>query len=1073
MEPLNRPPARAKVAPFFVINGRSDKPRLDAMMSEFAEAGYDAAILHPRAGLRMPYLSEVWFQTIDHCVQTAARHGMKVWLYDEYPYPSGVAGGRVLARNPEFAELHLDIRRFKVEGGAKVSCEMGAGRLLAAFLIPRSDAEELCWRQAREVTSQCGVYNSTWINRAHDSRFYYSLDHAQLYKCHRAMEYLPVNVFEGEVPSGTWELVSFFKVTGGDTLEPYGHYVDVSNGEATAAFMEETHEAYRQWLGDRFGAEIEGIFTDEPKYRNPLPWSKTIASHWREWQLDRRSLLGLLPDYPGGALRRSYREVGHQLFLDQWIHPIRNWCDQNSMQLGGHISPEEDWWAESRCAGSILPLIRNFHTPGCDLIIPAVGDRLHPILNSTPTMAVSAAAQSGAPHALCEMLACSDYSVSMQTIKRIGDWLATFGINFAVPHGCFQSLEGLRRYDAPPTFIEPSTNHRYMRQWTEHFRATASRLGPRNVKVETAIVRPMRNLFGIAEEEEARELTREVHALGIHLLERGISFHWVDDEDLVSPIFEEGALRIGEAQYRRLIVPLPLVERAAAGLDACRKAGVAVLDPAGAREVPGPLECKEGDVRAVRSTRGETFCVNLSEAPRTFRLEGRQHALEGYESRWVEPGGRQLRSVEMMRLSPGQWEVMPEGANSFRLLHWSCDGTPVTPGPIYQGLPGLLGPQTELTVYGPVPTEARLPGLLHLQYETTFEWEGASASLALVIEKGSLVGERRVFLNDRELAEWKLEGTTEALPRERHEVVPLPGRNRLRIELATGDRRDGMLAQPYLEGTFRVLDATRAHLAEWEGALKGGDWAADGFPHYSGTMCYETFFPMDRKEDLEGALYLEFSEPPASMVEVSLNGIDLGALLWAPWRIDLSPALVVGENRLCLRVTNTLYNFMYGEPKPSGMMGEAVLVKRLPVALAKPARPLSALHAMTLVETALALGLMAFCTLSLLGLLPVMFSAMADSRERMLGSRIYQKVAIALREAPPEEAGTQYFTLEGAALPAGQMGDIRVSYTSPAPLQLPEAGGRYQLDTVSTVEIEIQNSATRRPLIRRSLLLPK
>ena len=53
-------------------------------------------------GLDTPYLSEPWFQLVELILHEARRYGMPVWLADEYPYPSGVSGGEVAVRHPEY-----------------------------------------------------------------------------------------------------------------------------------------------------------------------------------------------------------------------------------------------------------------------------------------------------------------------------------------------------------------------------------------------------------------------------------------------------------------------------------------------------------------------------------------------------------------------------------------------------------------------------------------------------------------------------------------------------------------------------------------------------------------------------------------------------------------------------------------------------------------------------------------------------------------------------------------------------------------------------------------------------------
>lgn len=910
MEPVkvtSQPAVR--IAPFFVLNDELREERLGQMMKECAGAGFDSVILHPRPGLRTPYLSKSWFAAIADCLRLAREHGLKVWLYDEYPWPSGAAGGRVIQRNADFAERHLGIRQYRLQGGGTVRQVLGATPILQAFLAPVTLDGKTRWEHAQVVTDAIGMLNTTWITREWDSRYYYPQDYVERYACRRSMEYLPEQVFESFLSEGRWELVTFTVEVGSDFLEPFGHYVDLSSRDATEAFLAETHERYRAYFHEDFGSEILGVFTDEPKYRNALPWSRHIEAAWKDYQRDPRALLALLADSEGDELLRSYRRLTADLFGRNWVGPVSGWCRKENLELIGHISPEEDWWGESRSAGSILRHLRQFSVPGCDLIIPAVGDGGHPVLNLTPSLAVSAAAQNGASQALCEVFGCSNYSLDLQTVKRVSDWLMLFGINFIVPHGCFYSLAGPRRFDAPPTFLSPSTLLPFLARWSAGIRETAETLGPGR-PVDYAIVRPMSHLLGLSDQraDEAARYFDEAIRVAQHLLEHGLSFHWVDDEDVCDEAIGEGAFRVGRAAYDRLIAWRELLP--ARILASLRREDIAVVSPSEAMELRGPLECASGDLRAVRDTGGRWFCVNLAPEPRRFRLAGREGFLEGYESCWFEPGCPPVAPRSRLGLGV-QWRILPRCENTFRLGNWTCNGAPWKPGFAYHRLDSSH--RTAPTVYGPVPTESRLKEAVAWNFESCFVCESLPERLALTLEEGAVEGDWQAFLNDMPLRDWRLR--EDFFKGRDHDLAALvrPGGNRLRISVAATDARDGLWLEPVLRGDFLAEADGRLSRREAEGT--GGDWTQAGFPHYSGSMDFEQTVAW---EEAEGEAWLVFSRPPAGMVEVFLNEQIVGTLLWSPWKIRIQNHLVPGANTLRLRVTNTLDNFLQGQIRPSG-----------------------------------------------------------------------------------------------------------------------------------------------------------
>lgn len=71
-------------------------PYLDAIVAQ----GYKGVCPHPRDGLRVPYLSRAFWNGIDRFVAAARERNLAVWFYDEFPFPSGMAGGIVVDEMP-------------------------------------------------------------------------------------------------------------------------------------------------------------------------------------------------------------------------------------------------------------------------------------------------------------------------------------------------------------------------------------------------------------------------------------------------------------------------------------------------------------------------------------------------------------------------------------------------------------------------------------------------------------------------------------------------------------------------------------------------------------------------------------------------------------------------------------------------------------------------------------------------------------------------------------------------------------------------------------------------------------
>ncbi|MHC4884905.1 MAG: hypothetical protein ACYTGH_07465 [Planctomycetota bacterium] len=103
---LNDPPPHRQPYPFWFWNGEMEADEWNGEMEAdeirrqlaiMREAGITEFILHGRTGLETPFLSEEWFAAVGVAIEDAAAHGMRVWIYDEYNWPSGTANGAITA----------------------------------------------------------------------------------------------------------------------------------------------------------------------------------------------------------------------------------------------------------------------------------------------------------------------------------------------------------------------------------------------------------------------------------------------------------------------------------------------------------------------------------------------------------------------------------------------------------------------------------------------------------------------------------------------------------------------------------------------------------------------------------------------------------------------------------------------------------------------------------------------------------------------------------------------------------------------------------------------------------------
>lgn len=119
------PPVKNRIKPFWFWNDLISDEEIINQLSEMHDKGLGGAFICARQGLKIPYLSKEWFNKIQFASEKAKDFGLEVWLYDEYPYPSGMSGGEVLQQNPDDEHKILEHKRIELEDGGNFEVNLG------------------------------------------------------------------------------------------------------------------------------------------------------------------------------------------------------------------------------------------------------------------------------------------------------------------------------------------------------------------------------------------------------------------------------------------------------------------------------------------------------------------------------------------------------------------------------------------------------------------------------------------------------------------------------------------------------------------------------------------------------------------------------------------------------------------------------------------------------------------------------------------------------------------------------------------------------------------------------------
>ena len=99
------------MVPLLAITGRPTEAEARAKVAAMHAQGMQSFLIYARSGLQLEYMGENWLKLCEWLCDEAERLGMKVWLYDEYNWPSGTCRGRVPNENEAWRYAECGVYR--------------------------------------------------------------------------------------------------------------------------------------------------------------------------------------------------------------------------------------------------------------------------------------------------------------------------------------------------------------------------------------------------------------------------------------------------------------------------------------------------------------------------------------------------------------------------------------------------------------------------------------------------------------------------------------------------------------------------------------------------------------------------------------------------------------------------------------------------------------------------------------------------------------------------------------------------------------------------------------------------
>ena len=526
--------------PFWFWNGNINKDEVRRQIKSMHDGGAKGFFLHPRQGMTIPYMSKTFLDTVKEAVYAAKELNMEMWLYDEYPYPSGVAGGEVLENGSYRARL---LTPYRFEGTGHIEYDLRWGKVLYAKAFPVVDGS-IRWQDEYDISEYIGII--------YDREIYQGGSGLSVYNKKRFFTggHLKRLIWDAPKAIEKWEIFVFIEHEI-DDFKYFGSFVDPLNKEAIKEYINFTHERYKKAFGEEFGKTVKGIFTDEtaPNSEQGIYWSALLPKLFEERNgyslIDRLPALICDTDGDDQKFLYDFNSTVYEAFVDSYDKPIKQWCEKNGLLYTGekpHLRGEQ---------------ISFMHIAGLDNGHQKVG--AEPALYPSHYRASAKVVASGNHFAghnitLCEAYHSVGWDMTLRDMRWMADWMGIDGVNLFVPHAFYYSEDSLRKHDAPPSAFEnmPWWQHNRLYSTQLETLGEITREGKRQAKV--LVIDPMFVKWtkrGGEVRGATTPLTRLMKALSL----RHIDYYVVDRDVLKKASFAEGRVIIGNEEFTSVLLP--------------------------------------------------------------------------------------------------------------------------------------------------------------------------------------------------------------------------------------------------------------------------------------------------------------------------------------------------------------------------------------------------------------------------------------------------------------------------------------------------------------------------------------
>ncbi len=550
-------PKDYSMRPFWHWNDDLREEEIARQLDEFKRQHEFEPMISTGVGLIQPYLSEAYYDKVRFTLREARRRGLRIWIYDEYCWPSGTAANGIPERYPEYRMPSCRVYRYAVSarGARGLRLRLPPGRVLRA-----------------------------WAEREGSGRI------ADL------SDALGDGVLDWRAPRGAWTAtvcvvapvqLRLASSTGARWTTDAPGYVDTLNREAVAKYIELVYEGHYRAAPEYFGTTVPGFFTDEagfwydarldggrtavslgfesrpgafdpaPYADNPvlhgfhrsLPWTHDLLGQFRA--RNGYDLRARLPELVRGAasdrgVAYDYFRLVSDLFAENFCGQIGAWCGRHKLVFTGH-------WSEGISRGDFHRQTAPQQEPGIDVL---GGGSVFNKLIMLPRQVASVARIYNRPRVVAETYGVTKWDFEMADKVRDADLLTVLGINAHMPIDHAYSFRGFRKHTAnPPGFVQAPA-WRYQRYLSDRVARLCLATSAGRAASDVAVFYPVEEALASAlhDPKTGGLLEQGLYGVFTGLLEEQVEADFVFESALDRARIAGGRIAYPGASYRALIM---------------------------------------------------------------------------------------------------------------------------------------------------------------------------------------------------------------------------------------------------------------------------------------------------------------------------------------------------------------------------------------------------------------------------------------------------------------------------------------------------------------------------------------